>query len=104
MNHIHQASKKVRTNHQEQQNAQETSVQKRGLQQEQRTSQQVKEYIELNAFLKSKGLATTGGQAKLLIRSGAVKVNGVVETRNKKKLRDGDVVEVEGNVFKVSLS
>ena len=49
-------------------------------------------YIELNAFLKLKNIATTGGQAKILIRSGNIKVNGNVETRNKKKLIANDVV------------
>ena len=62
-----------------------------------------KDYIELNAFMKIKGFATTGGQAKLLIRSGNVKVNGETETRNKKKLREGDIVEYKGNRFDVSL-
>ncbi|HZX45207.1 MAG TPA: RNA-binding S4 domain-containing protein [Candidatus Nanoarchaeia archaeon] len=58
------------------------------------------EYIELNAFIKMKGFAATGGQAKVLIRSGAVKVNGQVDTRNKKKLtstptlKGGDSVEL----------
>ncbi len=50
-------------------------------------------YIELNAFVKVIHLATTGGRAKLLIRSGAIKVNGEVETRNGKKLIAGDIVE-----------
>jgi len=49
-------------------------------------------YIELNAFLKVKGLASSGGAAKQLIRSEMVLVNGVVETRNKKKLVAGDKV------------
>ena len=56
-------------------------------------------FIELNAFVKLKKWATTGGQAKVLIRSGAVIVNGVVETRNKKKLVSGDVVEYDGKKF-----
>ena len=62
-----------------------------------------KDYIPLNAFIKIKFLIPSGGQAKLVIRSGAVKVNGEVETRNKKKLREGDVVEYKGNTFTVSL-
>lgn len=60
-------------------------------------------YIELNAFLKIVGLASTGGQAKLLIRDGNVKVNGVVETRVTNKLRNGFVVECEGKKFTVNL-
>ena len=58
-------------------------------------------YIELNAFVKLKGLAATGGRAKLLIRSGTVLVNGVVETRNRKKLITGDTISVEGKEFVV---
>ncbi len=58
-------------------------------------------YIELNNFIKVKGLAPTGGQAKLLIRSGKVLLNGVVETRNRKKLYVGDKVVVEGKEFVV---
>ena len=56
-------------------------------------------FIELNTFIKLKCLATTGGQAKILIRSGAVKVNGEIETRNKKKLVANDKIEVNGKVF-----
>ena len=38
---------------------------------------------------------------KLIIRSGSVKVNGETETRNKRKLRAGDVVEYLGKKFEV---
>ena len=53
-------------------------------------------HIELNAFLKIKGIEGTGGNIKIIIRSGLVKVNGKVETRNKRKLHAGDVVEYLG--------
>jgi len=59
------------------------------------------QYIELNNFIKINNLASTGGQAKLLIRSGKVLVNGVVEIRNKKKLILGDKVECEGKTLVV---
>lgn len=49
--------------------------------------------IELNTFLRISGVAGTGGSVKLIIRSGAVKVNGEAETRNKRKLHAGDFVE-----------
>ena len=58
-------------------------------------------FTDLNRFVKLIGLASTGGQAKLLIRSGAVKVNGEVETRNRKKLLAHDVVEVQGKKYVV---
>lgn len=57
--------------------------------------------IELNTFLKIKALASTGGQAKILIRSGEILVNGEVETRNRKKLNAGDVVECKGKKYVV---
>lgn len=53
-------------------------------------------HIELNAFLRMKGVAGTGGKVKLIIKAGSVKVNGETETRNKRKLRAGDVVECIG--------
>jgi ribosome-associated protein len=61
------------------------------------------ETITLNDALKLSGLASTGGQAKLLIQSGQVKVNGSVETRRKKQLKEGDVIEVNGEEFTLEL-
>jgi ribosome-associated protein len=55
--------------------------------------------ITLNDALKLSGLAPTGGQAKMLIQGGQVKVNGEVETRRKKQLQAGDVIEVGGEEF-----
>jgi ribosome-associated protein len=65
-------------------------------------NEDMRDYIELNSFIKVLGLAPTGGQAKLLIRSEAVTVNGDVETRNKKKLVLNDIVEVEGKKYTVT--
>lgn len=61
----------------------------------------IKDYIELNAFLKVHDLAPTGGQAKNLVRSGTVMVNGEVENRNKRKLKVGDIVMYQGKEFVV---
>ena len=38
----------------------------------------------------------SGGVAKLAIESGDVMVNGVVETRKRKKMMAGDVIEFNG--------
>ena len=54
------------------------------------------EYIKLDQFLKLAQLVQSGGEAKHLIQSGAVLVNGEVETRRGRKLYAGDVVEVAG--------
>lgn len=48
------------------------------------------EHITLAQAVKAAGLADTGGQAKKLIRSGQVRVNGIVVTRPGRKLVDGD--------------
>ncbi len=61
-------------------------------------------FVELNSFLKVKGIAATGGRAKLIIRAGSVIVNGEIETRNKKKLKAGDVVECLGKKYQVEES
>ena len=58
-------------------------------------------YIELGDFLKVIGLAATGGQAKILIRAGVILVDGKVDNRVRRKLRDGNVVEYEGKQFVV---
>lgn len=55
--------------------------------------------IGLDQFLKLCGVAGTGGQAKVMIQSGDVKVNGQVELRRRRKLAAGDVVEVDGERF-----
>lgn len=64
---------------------------------------QVDDAITLNDALKLSGLAGTGGQAKLLIQSGQVFVNGEVETRRKRKLYQGDVVRVSDEEFVLEL-
>ena len=48
--------------------------------------------IQLDQFMKLTGMVGTGGQAKVVIQAGEVLLNGVVETRRKKKLKSGDRV------------
>ena len=54
------------------------------------------EYIKLDALLKFAGAADTGGEAKLAIREGEVRVDGDVCTMRGKKLRPGDRAELPG--------
>ncbi|AFY48505.1 hypothetical protein Nos7524_2672 [Nostoc sp. PCC 7524] len=58
--------------------------------------------IKLDQFLKLLGVAPTGGQAKLMIINGDVKVNGIVETRRGRKLVLSDQVTVAGKTFEVA--
>jgi ribosome-associated protein len=59
--------------------------------------------MKLDQFLKFQGLVSTGGQAKLLIQEGQVKVNGQTETRRGRKLVVGDRVMTMGEKFTVEL-
>jgi ribosome-associated protein len=52
----------------------------------------VDETIRLGQFLKLSGLAEDGADAKSLVEAGEVTVNGTVDTRRGRQLRDGDVV------------
>lgn len=52
--------------------------------------------ISLDDFLKTGGFVGTGGQAKFLIQGGEVLVNGQTETRRRRKLQPGDVIELLG--------
>ncbi len=53
------------------------------------------EFIKLDQLMKFSGLCDTGGFAKELIQQGQVKVNGEVCTMRGKKIRPGDVIEVD---------
>jgi ribosome-associated protein len=60
------------------------------------------ETIELDRFLKLAQIAQSGGEAKMIIKSGVVQVNGVVETRRGRKLRPGDIVNVNGEDYVIA--
>jgi ribosome-associated protein len=48
----------------------------------------------LGQALKAANVAATGGEAKIRIQAGEVRVNGEVEARRGRKLKKGDIVEV----------
>jgi len=60
-----------------------------------------KEPVELYKLLKFEGLAASGGEAKYFISEGLVKLNGQVETRKRKKIMSGDVVEFQNESLQV---
>jgi ribosome-associated protein len=57
------------------------------------------EYIELIKLLKLLGIAETGSHAKSMVDQGEVTLNGVQEFRKRAKLRDGDKVDVLGEII-----
>jgi ribosome-associated protein len=54
------------------------------------------EYIELIKMLKLLRIASSGGEAKMMVEDGEVKLNGNPESRKRAKLRQGDVVQIFG--------
>ena len=62
------------------------------------------EYITLGQLLKAAGLVMSGSEAKFLIQDGEVLVNGEVETRRGRKLRQGDKVLYDGKTIIVTKS
>lgn len=59
------------------------------------------EFIKLDSLLKFSGVAETGGQAKVLIQSGLVTLNGEVCTQRGKKIRSGDIVNFDDRSLEV---
>ena len=59
------------------------------------------DFIKLDALLKFAALTGTGGEAKMAIAEGMVKVNGEVCTMRGKKIRPGDVVEFDRYILQV---
>lgn len=60
------------------------------------------DFIKLGQALKAAGCVDSGVEAKVVILDGLVKVNGEVEVQRGKKLYDGDEVEFEGNIIKIT--
>jgi ribosome-associated protein len=58
-------------------------------------------YIELCDLLKVTGLCGSGGEAKIHIAEGEVRVDGQVETRKRCKIRSGHVVQFAGETLRV---
>lgn len=52
------------------------------------------EFIALNDLLKVTGICVSGGAGKALVATGAVEVDGAVETRKTCKIRHGQTVAV----------
>ena len=51
------------------------------------------EFIALCDLLKTTGIANSGGQGKMMVADGIVKVDGKIELRKTAKIRAGQVVD-----------
>ena len=63
-----------------------------------------REPIELNKLMKFESLVSSGGEANAAIDGGLVKVNGQIETRKRKKLLAGDIVEFMHESYEIILN
>ena len=62
-----------------------------------------KEPVELYKILKLEGIVSSGGEAKYVIAEGQVLVNGKIETRKRKKIAAGDIVEFGNEKIRIRL-
>ena len=60
------------------------------------------EHIQLDQLLKATGLCESGGAAHAAIADGQVRVDGVVDTRKRAKIRPGQQVDFAGQTILVS--
>jgi|TARA_B110000908_G_scaffold102663_1_gene120996 ribosome-associated protein len=63
-----------------------------------------KEPVELYKILKFEGMTGSGGEAKIAVANGLVTVNGVIETRKRKKIVSGDIIVFENEKMRVQLT
>ena len=59
--------------------------------------------VELYKILKFEGLVSSGAEAKQVIAEGLVKVNGVIETRKRKKIIADDIIEFADTQIQITV-
>ena len=52
-----------------------------------------REPVELYKILKFEGIVASGAEAKSVVADGQVRVNGIIETRKRKKIVSGDIIQ-----------
>lgn len=63
-----------------------------------------REPVELYKILKFESMVASGGEAKFVIAEGMVLVNGALETRKRKKIVAGDVIEFNNEKYRIQLA
>lgn len=58
--------------------------------------------VELYKILKFEGIAASGAEAKLMIEQGMVTVNGELETRKRRKIIGGDIIQLDDITLMIS--
>jgi ribosome-associated protein len=62
------------------------------------------EPVELYKILKFEGIVSSGAEAKAVIADGQVLVNNEIETRKRKKIISGDIIEFADTKMQIQLS
>ena len=62
------------------------------------------EYIKLDQFLKLSGITGTGGESRVFISENEIYVNGELEERRGRKLRQDDLIKIGGETYKINSS
>lgn len=60
------------------------------------------EFITLGQFLKVADIIQSGGEAKMFLASNEVYINGELDVRRGRKLRENDVIKVDGEEFVIA--
>ena len=63
-----------------------------------------REPVELYKILKFEALVGSGGEAKMVIADGMVAVNGEMETRKRRKIVSGDIIEFGDQKIRVQFN
>lgn len=59
------------------------------------------DYIPLIQLLKATDLVASGGEAQSVVEKGLVKYNGTTDYRKRLKVKQGDIVEFNGNKIQI---
>lgn len=60
------------------------------------------DYITLGSLLKFMNVIQSGGHSKFFLLSNSVLVNGEKEIRRGKKIRIGDIVKINGEIYQIN--
>lgn len=63
-----------------------------------------REPVELYKILKFEGMVPSGAEAKIVIADELVLVNNEVETRKRRKIMSGDIIEFNGDKILIKLA
>lgn len=59
------------------------------------------DYIQLDQFLKKENIISSGGETGDFIKNHEIFLNGIIIQEKKKKIRLGDELSLDGEVYKI---